>query len=93
MLRVAIGHAEGIRTDAVIRQVLDQCAAQLGAVRPRVGLLFISGDFDQRRILDTIAERFPGLDLIGCTTRGDMSSLAGRRWGWRRDWARVTVDG
>lgn len=77
MLHVAIGHSEGIHTDAVIRQVLGQCAAQLGAVRPRVGLLFVSGDFDQQRILDAIAERFPGTGLIGCTTRGDMSSLAG----------------
>jgi hypothetical protein len=57
--------------------VLGECAAQLGDVRPRVGLLFVSGDFDQQRVLDTIAERFPGLDLIGCTTRGDMSWFAG----------------
>ena len=30
MLHVAIGHSEGIHTDAVIGQVLGECAAQLG---------------------------------------------------------------
>jgi class 3 adenylate cyclase len=79
MLHVAIGHAEGIRTDSVVAQVLTQCEAQLAGVRPRLGILYASGDFVHQRILDAVHERFPSLghNLIGCTTRGDMSSLCG----------------
>ena len=77
MLRVALGQAEGIHTDTVVSHVLEQCEAQLGGARPQVGLLSISGRFDEQRTLDLIAERFPGLGLVGCTSRGDVSSIAG----------------
>lgn len=95
MLQLAIGHAEGIDTEALTAQVLEQCEAQLAGVPPRLGLLFCSGDFVHQRILDAILERFPSLDpgqvqphgyrrgrargqgLIGCTSRANLSSLAG----------------
>jgi class 3 adenylate cyclase len=78
-MHVAIGHAEGIRTESVVAQVLAQCEAQLAGVRPHLGILYASGDFVHQRILDAVHERFPGLgkNLIGCTTRGDISSLCG----------------
>jgi class 3 adenylate cyclase len=77
MLRIALGQAEGTHTDTVVAHIVEQCAAQLGGARPQVGLLSVSGRFDEQRILDLLAERFPGLGLVGCTSRGDVSSIAG----------------
>lgn len=76
-VQVVIGHSEGIDTRAVIEQVLDQCANPFGGRPPDVGLLFAAGDFDDQVLLDAIAERFPGLPLIGGHVAGAMCTSFG----------------
>jgi len=41
---------------------------------PQGGVLFCSMDHEHQVILDKIEEAFPGIELIGCTTDGEVSS-------------------
>ncbi|NJL10218.1 MAG: hypothetical protein HC908_08720, partial [Calothrix sp. SM1_7_51] len=44
---------------------------------PLIGYLFAAIDFDHAIILKEIDRVFPGINLIGCTTDGEMSSVLG----------------
>jgi hypothetical protein len=77
MLTTAIGVSDHIDHRQAIAAVLDQCETALQGVRPQAGILFtsiIDGDF--LYFLEQINDRFPGIELIGCTTDGEI--VAGR---------------
>ena len=77
MIRVGVGHAEGLNTRKVTAKVLRQCRQQLDGRRPQAGLVLAGAHFDHRLMLDDIHHAFPGLELIGCTTAGEFSSAFG----------------
>ena len=79
MLSAVVGHSEETDAHAVAEDVLEQCRARLGSTAARAGLLFAAIDFDHQVILDAINLRYPGLELIGCTTDGEISSELGFR--------------
>ncbi|MCB2216789.1 FIST signal transduction protein [Desulfofustis glycolicus] len=73
MLTTAIGVSDHIDQRQAIAAVLDQCETALAGARPQAGILFtsiIDGDFPY--FLDKITSRFPGIELIGCTTDGEI---------------------
>lgn len=76
-MKVAIGHSEDIDSAGAVDEVLDACAASLGDVVPQAGLLYAAIDHDFQLILDRIMARYPDLELIGCTTDGELSSTLG----------------
>ncbi|MBU1564391.1 MAG: FIST C-terminal domain-containing protein [Proteobacteria bacterium] len=78
MIQAAIGISDDIDIDVAIEEVLGQCQKQLGTSRPQVGILFSScmeADFSE--ILGRILREFPKLQLIGCTTDGEISRETG----------------
>lgn len=75
MLKIAVGHSNDPDSLEAITEVLDQCCADLGEHRPKAGLLFAAFDFDHGLLLEQIDQRFPGLELIGGTTDGELSSV------------------
>ena len=77
MLTAVVGHSEETDPAAVADEVLEQCRAKLGGTPARAGLLFAAIDFDHQVILDAIGRCYPGLELIGCTTDGEVSSELG----------------
>jgi hypothetical protein len=77
MLKVVIGHSDDPSSQDAIEDVLDQCRHNLGEIVPKAGILLNAIDFDHAVIIKEIAQAFPGLDLIGCTTDGEMSSVLG----------------
>jgi hypothetical protein len=79
MFKVHVGHSEDPDSRLAIEEVLQQCCQQLAADIPQAGILFAALDFDHAFILDRIQETFPGIELIGCTTNGEMSSVLGFR--------------
>jgi hypothetical protein len=79
MFSAAVGHSEDTEATAVANELVDRCIAQLGTVVPKAGLLFAAIDFDHQELLDQIDRRLPGLELIGCTTAGELSSEMGFR--------------
>lgn len=77
MLKMILGHSDDPDSQGAIDEVLEHCIQELAGVLPKAGLLFAAIDFDHGLILQTIHEVFPGLQLIGCTTDGEISSILG----------------
>jgi hypothetical protein len=77
MLKVVISHSEDPDSQSAIEEILDQCTRDLEGMVPQAGILFAAIDFDHTLIVEEINRKFPGLDLIGCTTDGEISSMLG----------------
>ncbi|MBU7584575.1 MAG: FIST C-terminal domain-containing protein [Nostoc sp. TH1S01] len=80
MLKVILGHSDDPDTQGAIAEVLERCVSDLSnypCILPKAGLLFAAIDFDHALILKEICQVFPGIDLIGCTTDGEISSILG----------------
>lgn len=75
MFKVAIGHSEDPDSQSAIQEVIDQCGRQLDGVAPQAGILFTGIDFEHALLLAQIDAAFPDIQLIGCTTDGEVSSL------------------
>lgn len=77
MLRVGLGHAEGIDFDSVMDRVISDCRTQMGEQIPGAGIVFAGPHLEHARMLAAINEAFPGIGLVGCSTSGNFSSLHG----------------
>ncbi|QLE56712.1 FIST signal transduction protein [Nostoc sp. TCL26-01] len=75
MLRVVVGHSDDPDSENAIAEVLQQCSDSLAGTIPQAGLLFTAIDFDHKLILQTIQDTYPGIELIGGTTNGEISSI------------------
>lgn len=75
MFRVAVGHSNDPDSDAAITEVLEQCRISLAGEVPAAGILFAAIDFEHSLILQEINRAFPGIELIGCTSDAEMSSV------------------
>ena len=76
MLKMAVGHTEELDGDLAAADVLQQCAAALDGESPQAGLLLANHDLDFEEFLAAVAEAYPDLELIGCTTQAPMSSAS-----------------
>ena len=72
-MTVATGHSHDPDSADAIAAALDACADALGEKTPQAGLLFCGIDHDFQALLDGVEARHPGLQLIGCTTHGELS--------------------
>jgi len=77
MFRMAVGHSDDIDLDEAIEAVLAECDAALDGAQPRAGLLYGSWDADHQRLADIVVDHYPGIELAGATTAGEMSSVIG----------------
>jgi class 3 adenylate cyclase len=77
MLKVVLGQVEGVDSAALAASVVAQCEAQLGEARPSAGILFAAAGLDHQRIHQTVREAFPEIALVGCSTRGEFSTVLG----------------
>ncbi len=77
MLKVALGHAEGIDTQAAVRGVIEQARRQLESVHADAGIVLAGIEFDHQQMLEEILAAFPGIRIVGGTTAGDFSSSMG----------------
>jgi hypothetical protein len=77
MLKTVIAHSLELDSKDAIVDVLVQCHEQLGDLLPQAGLLFTGIDHNHSLILNRINEKYPGIELIGCTTDGELSSVHG----------------
>jgi hypothetical protein len=79
MFSAVVGHSEDLDALAAAEEVLAQCKTRLGDTAATAGLLFAAIDFDHQVLLDEINRQLPGIELIGCTTDGEISSELGFR--------------
>ena len=77
MFRMAVGHSDDIDLDEAIETVLSECDAALAGATPRAALLYISWDADHQRVVDAVRGRYPGIEIAGATSAGEMSSVIG----------------
>lgn len=77
MLQVAIGHSEDVLTEEAAIEVIQQVRDVFGERIPQAGILFAGLLFEHELILQKITEAFPGIELIGCSSDGELSSELG----------------
>ncbi|MDF1618643.1 FIST signal transduction protein [Petrocella sp. FN5] len=77
MIKVVVGHSEDVEAADCIMEVLEQCQKALGELTPHAGIVYNAIHMDHQKVLDTIMDTFPKLELIGCTTDGEISSILG----------------
>lgn len=77
MFKAVVGHSEDVLTAEAAREAISQIKASLADRQPQAGLLFCSVDFDHAVLLAEIRTAFPGIQLVGCTTDGELSSSLG----------------
>ena len=75
MLNTTIAVSDDIDPSEALQKVLLECTEKIGSTPPQVGIFFTSCmDVDLQGMLGKIVEAFPSIDLIGCTTDGEISS-------------------
>jgi hypothetical protein len=77
MFRMAVGHSDDIDLESALEAVFRECDAGLRGATPKAALLFAAWDLDQSAVLAAIHARYPGIDVGGATTAGEMSSMLG----------------
>lgn len=77
MFKAIVGHSLDVDAEDAIAEILTQCNSQLNNHQPQAGILLAAIDFDYGLILNRIHNTFPGIQLIGCTTDGELSSAQG----------------
>jgi len=77
MIKVGLGQTEGIDTRKAVQSVISKCEKQLQGYQPQAGVVFAGTNFDHREMLAEINLNFPQIELIGCTTAGELSSNYG----------------
>ena len=77
MFYAVSGHSEDIDTASALDEILEKCEKKLSGQTPKAGLLFAGIDAEHQALLDGINEAWPGIQLIGCTTDGELSSDIG----------------
>ena len=77
MLKTAVAQSLELESQEAIEEVLEQCREKLGDLQPQAGLLFTGIDHNFQLILNKINEVYPDIELIGCTTDGELSSVHG----------------
>ncbi|NEQ55518.1 MAG: hypothetical protein F6K11_36275 [Leptolyngbya sp. SIO3F4] len=75
MLKEVVGHSNDPDTTYAIAEVLEQCHTALADSKPQAAILLAALDFDHAEILKHIHKTFPGIQLIGGTTDGEISSV------------------
>lgn len=73
MLHSAIGICDDIDVTFGLAKVIAACQAGMGDVTPQLGILFTSCmEIDFAAVLAAIDQAFPGIQLVGCTTDGEI---------------------
>lgn len=74
---MAVGHSVDVDAEDAVAEIVGQCRERLGGVEPRAGMLFCGYDADHAAVLEGVNEAFPGIELVGSTSVGELSSALG----------------
>jgi len=77
MLKVAIGHREMVDVEDIVDEIIDQAEDGLDGAEPKVAIVCAAADLDCAEILNALQEKWPGLQVVGCTTDGESPSQPG----------------
>lgn len=77
MFKVAIGHSEDPFTEDATLEVINECKQYLDGQKPSACIIFSAIDYEYPVILQKIKEEFPGIQIVGCSSSGELSSKLG----------------
>ncbi len=77
MLKAGIGHSDELDSFIAARKAIEAAKNNLGELIPQVGIVFAGLEFDHQIILDEISNKYPSIQLIGCTSGGELTSELG----------------
>lgn len=77
MFETIVAYSDDIDTEDAVDELLEKCNDLLDGREPTAGLLFCGTEYEHEEVLQLICNRFPNLQLIGCTTDGEMTSCGG----------------
>ena len=78
MLKAVTSTSDRVNPLDAADEVIGSCLQQLAGAKPSAGIVLTSYvDTDYGQMLARIDEAFPGIQLIGCTTDGEISSSMG----------------
>lgn len=75
MFKAVVGHSNDPDSLSAVEEVLQQYTNSLAGDIPKAGIIFAAIDFEHSLILQQIHQPFPGIELIGGTTDGEISSV------------------
>ena len=77
MLKVAVGHSNHPDSLLAIQDAIAQCQNTLAGMNPQAGLIFMAVDFDYSLVLQELQTAFPGIEVVGCSSNGELSDHLG----------------
>ncbi|PJZ52797.1 hypothetical protein CH380_13710 [Leptospira adleri] len=77
MFLVGIGQGEDIDTLSATRAAIVKSKLNLGDYFPSAAMVFAGQGFDHELMLQTINNEFPEIQLVGCTTAGELTNDLG----------------
>ena len=79
MFRMAIGHSDDVDLASALGAAFAECEEGLAGAVPKAGLLIGAWGNDHQFAIDRVRARYPGIELAGSTSAGEMSSVLGFR--------------
>ncbi len=73
-MKIVIGHSTDPWAEGAVQELVDQCEKQLEGQTPKAGVLFTCLEIEHNVLLAKLMDNWPDLELIGCTTDGELSS-------------------
>ncbi len=78
MFQAIVGQSEDPLTAEAVREVIGQIRSELPeGMKPQAGIVFCSIDLDHAEILSRLHAEYPAMEVIGCTTDGEIASKKG----------------
>src|SRR5665647_142370 len=69
-----MAHSVELDSFLAVMELIEKCELQLNNKYPTAGILYAGIDVDHQLVLNKIYEKWPDLQLIGCTADGEFSS-------------------
>jgi hypothetical protein len=77
MFRMAVGHSDDVDLEVALDEVFAACDAGLDGAHPKAGLLLASWATDYGAVVRAVRDHYPGVQLAGSSTAGEISSELG----------------
>lgn len=73
-LMMAVGHSEHIDPIEACKNIFTQINNKLNGMSPDAGIIYMNIEEDQKTVLHEVKKKWPNMELIGCSTCGEISS-------------------
>jgi hypothetical protein len=79
MFRMSVGHSDDVDLASAMAVIFAECEDGLAGAPPTAGLVMDAWGNDHQAVVDAVRARYPGIELAGSSSGGEMSSALGFR--------------